>query len=65
MTSEPSRERHFFDLLIDLYSDADCELIEHDGQVYARFVAITSEGRTDRALMNLNVIAAQLDRRMK
>lgn len=65
MSDDQSRERHFFNLLLDLYRDADCELITRDGQVYARFVAVTTEGRTDRAEMNLNVIAAQLDRSMK
>lgn len=65
MSQDQTRERHFFNLLLDLYRDADCELIERDGQTYARFVALTPEGRTDRALMNLNVIAAQLDRSIR
>lgn len=63
--TELTRRERILAIVIDEYKRDGHEIVEHDGQAYARLVENTKRGAVVLAEFNLDTLASQIDRRLK
>lgn len=62
--TELTRREQIRAIVIDEYKRDGHEIVEHEGEVYARLVENTKRGAIVLAEFNLDTLASQIDRRL-
>lgn len=62
--TEPTRRERIRAIVIDEYKRDGHEIVEHEGEAYARLVENTKRGAVVLAEFNLDTLASQIDRRL-
>lgn len=62
--SDPTRRENILRILIDEYRGDGHDIVDHEGQIYARLVEWTRRGAVVLAEINLDTLASQIDRRL-